>query len=82
MKNGMSFQESKTIVDKKTTVKLIVKRLATLQDLNEWRNNFVVPIDGGHVTATIVAFTNKVYVFKLCTGETTVFTSLENIYVL
>ena len=85
MENGIkSFSESITIVEQKTTVKLIVKRKATIEDLMDWRNNYVVPSNGGHITAILIYIypDNAFFQFQLCDKSVVTFTSLNNIYVI
>jgi len=70
MKNGIkSFSESITIVEQKTM---------------DWRNNYVVPSNGGHITAILIYIypDNAFFQFQLCDKSVVTFTSLNNIYVI
>lgn len=79
----MSFAESLTIVDKKTTVNTIVRKKAELSDLDNDSIVFMIPVDGGHVPARHRFTGENIIAFKTdILGISVTYTSLQNIYVL
>jgi len=70
------------IVKPPTTVKLIVKRKATIKDITNRDANFVVPNNCGHMVAKFVIEKNDCFYFQAQNLEILVFESLENIYLL
>lgn len=75
--------EIKTVFHRRTTVKTIVRAMATKNDLSSSTNRYLVPENGGHTVAeSLLNMDGDKFKFRLHNGDVVYFDTLDNIWLL